>query len=1394
MKKSFISSLAFMAFMGMSAQNVEIATGNYQPDWENLKQWECPEWFKDAKFGIWAHWGPQCEAESGDWYGRHMYYEDEWQSQYHVETYGWMDTFGLKDLCNAWKAEKWDPDQLVEFYKSVGARYFMTLGNHHDNFDLWDSPYQEWNSVNVGPKKDIVKGWADACKKYGLPLGISMHASHAWTWLEKSQDYDGNLTKEDGYTPNPDGTEKWWKGLDPQELYAQQHTPSIRYEEVGTIHSQWAWGNGASLPTEEYKMKFQNRVLECINTFNPDMIYFDDTVLPFYGCDEKIGLNILSHYYNKSAKDNGGEQQVVVTGKILEEQHKDLMLWDVERGIPDRPQEKYWQTCTCLGTWHYDKGTYERSEYKSAQQVISMLVDIVSKNGNLLLSVPVKGDGSIDEKEIAILNDIKSWMDVNSVSIYGTRPWKTFGEGPLAEASNPLNSQGFNEGNNYSSEDVRFVQRNDTVFATALRYPSNKKYVIETFGLASKNYNGAVKSVTLLGHGKVDFELDIDGLVITMPETPANKFAAVFAIEFDENSSTTVSLEEIISIYEDRVKEMRLQSNYNTGKFSREKVNEFAELIETQKQHIGANDIAQQLAIKALHTAYNDLIDNGINKGGTPNENHMGDYTIDMLVEENKFSRLDESVTTRFGAPKHWTVENFRIPNGGDGVKAGLDKYEGNDALMLGVWNDRDANEEGSLINARIYRKVHLEAGRYYFGATFNALYQLSDQAFIFASNELADSYDLEEQSIAFARLNKGKTNGTFYGIYFTLEEDQDVILGFQVNLLEGSATQEFRADDVKLLYYGSLDYYALIDFAIEIEGVLGEIVPTDNTGFYSKKAVAELQNAIDLALQTDKDASYEEITSIYNALNTAYDNFKKNGMNAGGAPMNAESTDITAEVLIEASNFSRLDPSVTTRFATPLYWTVENYNIPNGGDGIKNGLDKHPGYECLTLGIWNDRNSNTEGDLSNARLYRKVILKPGRYYFGATYNTTYSLNNEAYIYVAKQNMSTSSIPNSSIAYYAINNAPDNNDNSWHGLFFTLEKETEVVLGFQADLTKGSSTQEFRAKGVKLLYYGEITFEKLESLITDIEAALATVKINDNTGFFTKEAYDALLEIIDEAKSVDELSPLDEIGNAYNNLNLAYNDFISNGKNPGGQPEEIGSTDITTTHLVESQNFSRADKSITTRFSTPLYWTVENFNIQTTTGEGIRGGLDKYPGYDCLMLGVWDDKGQNADDDLTNSRIYRKVSLKAGRYFFGAAYNTIYNMNNAYIYVADAPLSTTDISTQSIAYSPISSASADGNVYGLYFTLEEDKEVILAFQTDIENGPNTQEFRASKVSLLSYTTDTSIDDIIDSNKVMPDFNAPATFYSITGVKLNEAPRKGIFIMRQGGNTYKVRRK
>ncbi|MBR0047673.1 MAG: alpha-L-fucosidase [Bacteroidaceae bacterium] len=803
MKKNLFLSVLLTLGLSASAQqtDVTIQTGAFEPNWDSLKGWECPDWFKDAKFGIWAHWGPQCHAEDGDWYARFMYYQGSGQYNWHVSHFGNPKDFGLKDLCHDWKAQNWNPETLVNLYKSVGARYFMALGNHHDNFDLWNSPYQEWNSVNVGPQKDIVKGWSDACKKAGLPLGVSIHASHAWTWLEPSQEYDGNLTKEDGYKLNTDGTEKWWKGMDPQELYAQKHDHSTGWDNSGTIHSQWDWGNGANLPSKAYKQKFQNRVLELINDYAPDMIYFDDTAMPFYGCDDAIGQNILTHYYNKSAEANDGTPNVVVTGKQLTADQKKYMMWDVERGIPDRMQEEYWQTCTCIGSWHYDQNVYKNNGYKSGATVVRMLVDIVSKNGNLLLSVPVKSDGTIDEKEEAVLADIKAWMDINSESIYGTRTWKTFGEGPLADAANPMNAQGFNEGQNYSAQDVRYVQKDGAVYATIMAWPAAGDFTLKAFSIAESSYSGEVEKVTLLGGGDVEFTHGIDGLTIKVPATKPNTIAPVFRITFKSDDRTAYELlQDFISGVEATVASAELLAQpYNTGKFSPAKLQQLRDAATKAKNvPAGATDEEVTIAREALMIAYRSFLNDGMNKGGAFSGTIEGNLTTQFLVEGSDFTRSAGN-SKRFGAPKYWTVENFNIPNGGDGTKQGLDIYSGHEALMLGVWNDANSNTSGNLSNARIYRKITLPAGKYYFGAAYNTTYNLSSEAYMFVSKTLCNTAEIPEQSLAYYGINNCTGDLKIQGLYFQLDEETEVYVGFQANLLNGSSTQEFRAEQVAL-------------------------------------------------------------------------------------------------------------------------------------------------------------------------------------------------------------------------------------------------------------------------------------------------------------------------------------------------------------------------------------------------------------------------------------------------------------------------------------------------------------------------------------------------------------------------------------------------------------------
>ena len=512
----------------VSTEKEPVHDGIFAPTVESLSEYECPEWFRDAKFGIWAHWGPQCQPEDGDWYARNMYTQGDRQYQYQLDVMGHPSQYGFKDWIHEWKAEKWDPDSLVHLYKETGAKYFMALANHHDNFDLYDSPYQEWNSVALGPEKDIVGGWAAACKKYGMPLGVSVHASHAWCWYETSRGsdskgplkgvpYDGWLTKEDGK-----GT--WWEGLDPQELYAQKHPLSPN-------NRSWNWEEGRIVtPDQAYCDKFYNRTIQLINDYDPDIVYFDDTYLPLWPVSD-AGLKITAHMYNRSIAENGSNQ-AVITGKVLNDWQKETIVWDVERGAPDAIQEKPWQTCTCIGSWHYDKHVYYNEGYKTAAKVIGMLVDIVSKNGNLLLNIPLKGDGTMDELEYKVVKEIGHWMQINGESIYGTRPWVIFGESHASNEADPIRAQGFNEGSlNYSASDIRFNKKGDkTVYVTVLGVPE-EDITVKALGSKTEQNARKIKSITLLGSEEaIAWTQSKDGLTIAKPSDTPSPEAIVFKV------------------------------------------------------------------------------------------------------------------------------------------------------------------------------------------------------------------------------------------------------------------------------------------------------------------------------------------------------------------------------------------------------------------------------------------------------------------------------------------------------------------------------------------------------------------------------------------------------------------------------------------------------------------------------------------------------------------------------------------------------------------------------------------------------------------------------------------------------------------------------------------------
>jgi alpha-L-fucosidase len=508
-----------------------IADGPFKPDWKSLTRYETPEWFRDAKFGIWAHWGPQCEPEDGDWYARNMYMQGSRQYKSHLAKYGHPSTHGFKDIIHEWKAEHFDPDKLLKFYKENGAKYFMALANHHDNLDLYDSKYQPWNSVNVGPKRDLIGEWAKATRANGLRFAVSVHAARAWTWYEVAQgaDKDGPLAgvPYDGKLTKADGKGKWWEGLDPQDLYEQNHRPGR------ALHHNFDAARGTSMPDSAYLEKFFKRTKQLWDDYHPDQLYYDDRVLPFYDIAPEVPLKLAAHFYN-TRLDKDGRTEAVMNGKHLDEMQRRTMVYDIERGKADGILPQPWQTDTCIGGWHYSRSLYENKGYKSAASIVRMLADIVSKNGNLMLSVPLQGDGQPDEQEIAIVEEIGAWLKVNGEAIYATRPWKIYGEGPSTESSEKGHAEGQADVSKkpFTPADIRFTQSKDgaTLYAIVLEIPKDGKVLVKSLAAGSPHAPGRIDAVRLVGGGDLEFTRDETGLHVSLPKKFDGKTAFALAI------------------------------------------------------------------------------------------------------------------------------------------------------------------------------------------------------------------------------------------------------------------------------------------------------------------------------------------------------------------------------------------------------------------------------------------------------------------------------------------------------------------------------------------------------------------------------------------------------------------------------------------------------------------------------------------------------------------------------------------------------------------------------------------------------------------------------------------------------------------------------------------------
>ncbi len=496
-------------------KEITIQSGPFSADDEHsFQRYSCPEWFRDAKFGIWAHWGPSSAIGDGDWYARNMYIQGHPQYEYHLKTYGHPSKFGYKDTIPLWKAEQFDPPALIRRYAQAGAKYFVSMGVHCDNFDLWNSRGHRWNSVRMGPKRDIVGEWRAATRAAGLRFGVSEHVWGSYNWWETNKGTD----KQGPYAGVP------YDGNNPanRDLYFPPHAPA---------REAWAEQGNES---EEWKREWFRRTRDLMDQHQPDL-YYEDGPIPFDGW----GRSLVDHYYNQSLHWHKGKLDVVYTAKRRGECETGACMLDVERGVVDDIELRPFQTDTCIGDWHYKRGIH----YKRPKTVIDLLVDVVSRNGNLLLNVPLPASGMPDDEELHILDEITAWMKINAEAIHGTRPWKVFGEGPgiqKTDASAGMNGtpEHFNEKGrkDLTGADIRFTTKTDALYAFAMGH-NPQETRIASLSPARGIEPRKIARVELLGSAQpLAWKLTETGLAIASPRSWPTEHAVAFKILFGSSA------------------------------------------------------------------------------------------------------------------------------------------------------------------------------------------------------------------------------------------------------------------------------------------------------------------------------------------------------------------------------------------------------------------------------------------------------------------------------------------------------------------------------------------------------------------------------------------------------------------------------------------------------------------------------------------------------------------------------------------------------------------------------------------------------------------------------------------------------------------------------------------
>ncbi len=470
----------------------------FEPTWDSLEGYACPEWFRDAKLGIFLHWGPASVPAVDGWYGRNMYVQGHPAYEFHVKTYGHPSKFGFKDIVELWKAENFDPDRLVELFKKAGARYVVPVAVHHDNFDLWNSTHHRWNAVNMGPKKDIIDLWRKAVLKHGLRFGVSVHHARSWSWF--------NTSKHSDKTGPMAGVP--YDGNDPayEDFYHEPNDVSGPYLPPD--------------PPQEWKEEWLIRTQDLVENYHPDLLYFDGGA-PW----DETGRLAMAHFYNHNLKLHNGRLEGVMNLKNVKSgAYRDgTCVLDLERGKLKGIKPDPWQTDTSInGPWYYERN----GRYDSTDSVIDMFVDIISKNGNLLLNIPLRPDGTLDEPSARFLEELAQWMQINGEAVHDSRPWIEFGEGPTEVMEGY--SQVIRE--TFTARDIRFTRQPNSLYAFFLDWPEEGESLMIR-SLSNKHHPKVISHISLLGYdGDLAWERSDSGLRVQLPPRPPGAFAYTLKI------------------------------------------------------------------------------------------------------------------------------------------------------------------------------------------------------------------------------------------------------------------------------------------------------------------------------------------------------------------------------------------------------------------------------------------------------------------------------------------------------------------------------------------------------------------------------------------------------------------------------------------------------------------------------------------------------------------------------------------------------------------------------------------------------------------------------------------------------------------------------------------------